>query len=96
MEIDDKLPLYMESLCKSLGIKTDEDLNGLLALFDKKNKAVVEEIKTEEEVLDGDEMENVNKTRQGNNLELNTDEILMYLKEFLQEKKKRRDEQSKN
>ena len=86
----------MESLCKSMGIKTDEDLNGLLALFDKKNKATVEEIKTEEEFLENDDMENLNKTKQGNTLELNTDEILTYLKEFLQEKKKRRDEQSKN
>ena len=96
MEIDEKLPYYMESLCKSMGIKTDEDLNGLLALFDKKNKATVEEIKTEEEFLENDDMENLNKTKQGNTLELNTDEILTYLKEFLQEKKKRRDEQSKN
>jgi len=96
MEIDEKLPYYMESLCKSMGIKTDEDLNGLLALFDKKNIARVEEIKTDEDFVENEEMENHEKVKQGNNLELNTDEILMYLKEFLQEKKKRRDEQSNN
>jgi len=77
-----------------MGIKTDEDLNGLLALFDKKNKATVEEVKTEEEFLEGEDMENPSKSKQGKNLEIDTNEILSYLKEFLQEKKKRRDEQS--
>ena len=51
MEVEEKLPFYMESLCRALGIKTDEDLNNLLALFDKKNKANQEEVKNEEDPL---------------------------------------------
>jgi len=97
MEVDEKLPFYMESLCRSLGIKTEEDLNGLLALFDKKNKATVEEVKLDEddENFQGDDVETSQKNKPGIQLELNPDEILLYLQEFLQEKKKKHTEQGK-
>jgi hypothetical protein len=96
MEVEEKLPYYMESLCRSLGIKTEEDLNSLLALFDKKNKAPIEEVKLEDEEdenFQNEEIENSTKNKQGNTLDLNTDEILMYLQEFLNEKKKKHSEQ---
>ena len=40
MTVDEKLPLYIESLCRSLNIKSEEELNDLLSIFDKFNKNV--------------------------------------------------------
>lgn len=95
----------MESICKSLGINTDVDLNNLLALLDKKNKAELAEMNQNQNNEDEGSMNNDNenenenenserKNKKGNALELESEEILEYLRDFLQDKRKRKDLES--
>lgn len=41
LNIEEKLPFYIESLCKALSIKNESDLNQLIDLFEKKSKLTI-------------------------------------------------------
>ena len=51
MTFDEKLPRYIDSICRALTIKNDQELNQLMILFDKHNLNSQEEIKISEESL---------------------------------------------
>jgi hypothetical protein len=89
MTADEKLPLYIESLCRSLNIKSEGELNHLLSIFDKFNQNIVN---TNSNLMnEDDEEENTEK----NILKIDPDEILGLLKAFKSEKDKMAQEHSK-
>ena len=82
MTVDEKLPLYIESLCRSLNIKSEEELNDLLSIFDKFNKNVANT--NEQLISEEDDEENIEK----NVLKIDPDEVMELLKLFKTEKDK--------
>jgi hypothetical protein len=89
MSVDEKLPFYIESLCRSLNIKSEEELNDLLSIFDKFNKNIAN---TNENLISEEEdEENVEK----NVLKIDPDEVMELLKIFKMEKDKMAQQHSK-
>ena len=96
LPFEEKLPKYIESICKALSINNDVELNQLLNLFDKHNQAEKEEIRITEDSNSESLDEGNNKIKQGNgnSLIIDPDAILELLKEFFNEKKIKSKEQS--
>jgi hypothetical protein len=95
MTYEEKLPYYIESICKALSIKNEQELNQLLSLFDRNNLAEKEEIKfSEESNSESFDDGNKIKTERGNKLEIDPDTVLKLLRDFFDEKKKKSREQS--
>lgn len=49
LQIEEKLPFYIESLCKALSIKNESDLNQLIDLFEKKSRLTSNDIDTNDD-----------------------------------------------
>jgi hypothetical protein len=82
--MDEKMPKYIESLCKSLNIKSEKELNNLLALFDRYN------LNTEQDNNHDEDDENV----QNRGLRIDPDQVIEILKLFKTEKDKLAQEHS--
>lgn len=94
---EQKLPRYIESICKALNIKNEQELNQLLDLFEKNNMAEKEELKiSHDNSQHSDESVDVVKvkTEKGKSLIIDPDRVLELLKEFYTEKKNKAKEQS--
>jgi hypothetical protein len=93
---EEKLPRYIESICRALNIKNEQELNQLLSLFDKHNQSEnkQDEIRVTEEsnIESGEEK---NREDKENSLIIDPDMVLDLLKEFYNEKKIKSKEQSK-
>ena len=83
LPLDDKLPHYIESICKGLQIKNENELNQLLDLFDKKSLNL-ESNHNEDEKEDSEAEEE----KKFNKLNIDPDKVIEYLKEFYEERKK--------
>jgi hypothetical protein len=97
MSMEEKLPYYVESICKALSINNEQELNQLMALFDKNN--LTSEKDDMNYILDqsiedsrGD-IERFDPER-GSKLEIDPDNLLRLLREFYEDKKKKTREQS--
>lgn len=96
MSEEEKLPKYIESICKALNIKNEQELNQLLSLFDKHNMAEIkqEDLKmTEESNIES--ADDQKEAENDNSLLIDPDIVLDLLKEFYNEKKIKSKEQSK-
>jgi hypothetical protein len=82
--MDEKMPFYIESLCRSLNIKSEKELNNLLAIFERYN------LNTDKP---DDEEENENEQNRG--LRIDPDQVIEILKLFKSEKDKLAQEHSK-
>lgn len=94
MTFDEKLPRYIDSICKALNIKNDQELNQLMTLFDKHNLNSNEDLKISEESMsevEGSREEEEKKNK--NTLEIDPDIVMDLLKEFYLEKKNKAKEQ---
>ena len=92
MSFEDKLPRYVESLVRGLGIKTENELQQLISFFEKHNQAQEEENLAEfSEESEEDDREARNRQKP---LELDPDGIIGLLKEYWVEKKQRQQDQS--
>jgi hypothetical protein len=89
MSVDEKLPFYIESLCRSLNIKSEEELNDLLSIFDKFNNNVVNA--NDNLINEEEDEENTEK----NVLKIDPDEVMELLKVFKAEKDKMAQQHSK-
>jgi hypothetical protein len=83
--MDEKMPFYIESLCRSLNIKSEKELNNLLAIFDRYN------LNTEHNNIDDEDDENT----QTRGLRIDPDQVMEILKLFKSEKDKLAQEHSK-
>jgi hypothetical protein len=83
--MDEKIPYYIESLCRSLNIKSEKELNNLLAIFDKFNLNAFNH-------LDDDDEENT----ENKGLRIDPDQVIEILKLFNSEKNKLAQEHSNN
>lgn len=99
--LDTKLPYMVESICKSLQIKNENELNQLLDLFDKKsiqldteNENLEDEIENAEN-KDGSDEEKDSIDKKENKLNIDPDKVIDYLKEFYEERKKNSKNESK-
>lgn len=95
--MEEKVPFYVESICKALSINNEQELNQLMALFDKNN--LISDKDDINYILDqsiedskGD-LERFEQER-GSKFEIDPDNVLKLLKEFYEEKKKKTREQS--
>jgi len=96
MSEEEKLPKYIESICKALNIKNEQELNQLLSLFDKHNMAEIkqEDLKmTEESNIES--ADDQKEAENDNSLLIDPDIVLDLLKDFYNEKKIKSKEQSK-
>ncbi len=95
MSEEEKLPRYIESICKALNIKNEQELNQLLSLFDKHNTAEIkqEDIRMTEE-SNNESAEDQKDGDKDNSLLIDPDIVLDLLKEFYNEKKIKSKEQS--
>lgn len=96
--MDEKMPIYIESISKALGIKTLEEMNDLLSVFYSHNTNVQEEVNkgSDEESSEPDNDEKqIEQNLKVQNLNIETDCVLDYLKEFYEKKKNRNKEQRK-
>ena len=90
----ERLPRYIESICKALNIKNEQELNQLLSLFDKHNMAEKQEdIRVTEESANESGEENGKSRDKENYLIIDPDIVLDLLKEFYNEKKIKSKEQ---
>ena len=90
----ERLPRYIESICKALNIKNEQELNQLLSLFDKHNMAEKQQdIRVTEESANESIDENKSRDKE-NYLIIDPDIVLDLLKEFYNEKKIKSKEQS--
>jgi hypothetical protein len=96
MSEEEKLPKYIESICKALNIKNEQELNQLLSLFDKHNMAEIkhEDLKMTEE-SNNESADDQKVAENDNSLLIDPDIVLDLLKEFYNEKKIKSKEQSK-
>ncbi len=78
------MPFYIESLCRSLNIKSEKELNNLLAIFDRYNQNI-------ENNNDDEDDENT----QNRGLRIDPDQVIEILKLFKSEKDKLAQEHSK-
>ena len=84
---EEKVPEYIESICKALNIKNEHELNELLELFYKRN---INEENNENQEGKEDESENSeNKQKDNDEIEIDPDQVLDILKEFYNVKKKK-------
>ena len=83
---DERFPYYVESLCKALQIKNEQELNQLINLFIKKSQ--------ENEVNVDDNQSLKDSHESVSNLNIDPDRVLDYLKEFYEERKKVSKEQN--
>jgi len=95
MDADQRLPYYIESICKALSINTEQDLNQLITLFDKNNIADREDT---DFMLDNSSDDSQNNSKFGLDrrakLDIDPDIVLKLLKDFYEDKKKKTREQS--
>jgi hypothetical protein len=96
MDSEQKLPYYIESICKALSINTEQELTQLMTLFDKNNVAGRDDM----DFLDNSSDDSHNNSNRFNidrgvKLDIDPDNILKILKDFYEEKKKKTKEQSK-
>jgi hypothetical protein len=96
MSEEEKLPRYIESICKALNIKNEQELHQLLSLFDKHNQAEnkPENIHVTEESANESLDEQGKSKEKENSLVIDPDVVLELLKEFYNEKKIKSKEQS--
>jgi ABC-type microcin C transport system permease subunit YejB len=96
MSIDEKLPRYIDSICKALNIKNDQELNQLMTLFEKHNSNHNEDIgNVNESMSDMDASISEEQKKNRNSLEIDPDKVMELLKEFYLEKKNKAKEQCK-
>ena len=101
MTLDEKLVEYVESICRALNIKSEQELNQLLELFYKHNlNNQQDDPNAENQNIDDSQSEHNHEIKEGENTEnddiiIDPDEVLDILKEFYNEKKKRAKEKSK-
>lgn len=93
MSFDEKLPRYIDSICRALNIKNDQELNQLLTLFDKNNQNANEDIKISDESMSEVEDNKPENLKNRNCLMVDPDIVLDLLKEFYMEKKNKAKEQ---
>jgi hypothetical protein len=94
MSIDEKLPRYIDSICKALNIKNDQELNQLMTLFEKHNLNSNEDSKISDEGMsDIDASCEEQEKKNRNFLEIDPDNVMELLKEFYLEKKNKAKEQ---
>jgi len=98
MTLDQKLPIYIESISKALGIKTLEDMKDLLAVFNSHSKnnqeEVIKDMEENENLSENENEEKINQVNEKNNaLVIDADDVLEYLKEFFEKKKNKNKEQ---
>lgn len=85
--MEEKLPYYIESLCKALQIKNEQELNHLLDLFDKKSQN--EEDKSDNYSNHNNaSMSEASEGKKDSKINIDPDKVLDYLKEFYEERKK--------
>ena len=99
LPLEEKLPEYVESICKALNIKNEHELNQLLELFYKKNLSENEVNDNNNQNAD-ESSESVNKDKEkdineNDEIKIDPDDVLDILKEFYNEKKKKAKEKSK-
>ena len=103
MTLDEKLPEYVESICRALNIKSEQELNQLLELFYKHNlnnqqndpNADNQNMDdSQSENNNNEHKENDNDNKENDEIRIDPDEVLDILKEFYNEKKKRAKEKS--
>jgi dynein regulatory complex protein 1 len=91
MTSEEKVPEYIESICRALNIKNEHELNELLALFyksNKNNKKPGDE--NEENKENDDESENSEgKQKDNDDISFEKDNVLNILKEFSRVKAKK-------
>jgi hypothetical protein len=94
--MEEKLPYYVESICKALSINNEQELNQLMTLFDKNNIAQKEDMNfiLDQSVEDSRGSFEKFDSERGSKLEIDPDNVLRLLKEFYEEKKKKTREQS--
>jgi hypothetical protein len=96
MSYDEKLPYYIESICKALNIKNESELNQLLSIFDKRNLVKPKVIKKTDESNDSNEDEfKVEDDEKEKSFEIDPDCVIELLEEFYNEKKINSKDQSK-
>lgn len=98
LPLEEKLPEYVESICKALNIKNEHELNQLLELFYKKNLNDNEVNENNNQNPD-ESSESVNKDKEkeineNDEIKIDPDDVLDILKEFYNEKKKKAKEKS--
>lgn len=94
MTFEEKLPEYLESICRALNIKNEHELNQLLELFYKHNLndreiAGEEGEKNEEDSEEEEKKEEETKQKESDEIKIDPDEVVDILKEFYNEKKKK-------
>ena len=85
MTPEEKVPEYIESICRALNIKNEHELNELLSLFYKSNKNNKKEEENEEGKEKEDDLENSedkNKDNDNDDVSFEKDNVLNILKEF--------------
>ena len=98
MTSEEKVPEYIESICRALNIKNEHELNELLALFYKSNKENKkpgdenEENKEKEEESENSE----DKQKDNDDVSFEKDNVLNILKEFSRVKAKKAKEKLQN
>ncbi len=97
MTYEEKLPYYIESICRALNIKNENELNQLLSIFDKRNLVHPKHVKKTDDSGDSNEDE-INKDEEENekSFEIDPDCVIEILEEFYNEKKINSKDQSKN
>ena len=98
MTYEEKVPEYVESICRALNIKSEHELNQLLELFYKHNLNDKQEDKKDENEEDEGDSEGEEKEKNSNEndeIKIDPNEVLEILKEFYNEKKKKAQEKSK-
>jgi len=91
MTSEEKVPEYIESICRALNIKNEHELNELLALFYKSNKDNKKSVDENEENKEkDDESENSeDKQKDNDDISFEKDNVLNILKEFSRVKAKK-------
>jgi len=87
------LPKYIDSICRALNIKNDQELNQLMILFDKQNLNSNEDIQISEESLSDIDENKPDTQNNRNSLQIDPDCVLGLLKDFYLEKKNKAKEQ---
>ncbi len=98
MTSEEKVPEYIESICRALTIKNEHELNELLALFYKSNKENKKSgDENEENKEKEDESENSeDKQKDNDDISFEKDNVLNILKEFSRVKAKKAKEKLQN
>ena len=92
MTSEEKVPEYIESICRALNIKNEHELNELLSLFYKSNKNNKKEEDNEEAKEKEDDLDNSedkNKDNDNDDVSFEKDNVLNILKEFSRVKTKK-------